>query len=390
MAAEYGEIDFAQASARYRAERFARAAEPAAARDLRHARRSTRSARSERCATRALRHCFERIVYEQAASRGQGLSPVNGAPELPGAVRRRRHPALRLVAGRDGVVEVGGRGRGHPLLPARTRPRGTRRSRMRAMLDSPARVVAGPTPTAALKQAYGWLRDAQMQERAAAGTTPSGASRSSAAGASPTARTAGRCRDCTAEAMTALLEAHDVDGLDQRRRARISDARLEQAARFILRRQNDDGGFGSYESRRGSAILEYINPSEMYGNCMTERSYTECTASCVGALARFRARYPATLRDATRRADRARRRALALAPARRRLVSRLLGRQLHLRHLPRRRGAARRRRAGVRSGDRARRRVAAHKQKRDGGWGEHWKSCLTDTLRRASRERRRR
>ena len=105
--------------------------------------------------------------------------------------------------------------------------------------------------------------------------------------------------------MTALLVADDVDGSapDSLRTARASPTcASRQAARFILRRQNGDGGFGSYESRRGSLILEYINPSEMYGNCMTERSYTECTASCVGALARFRARFPATLRDEIDRA----------------------------------------------------------------------------------------
>ncbi|MCA9698606.1 MAG: squalene--hopene cyclase, partial [Myxococcales bacterium] len=52
-----------------------------------------------------------------------------------------------------------------------------------------------------------------------------------------------------------------------------------------LQRQNDDGGFGSYESRRGSMMLRRFNPAEMYGNCMLEYSYTECTASCVRALA---------------------------------------------------------------------------------------------------------
>src|SRR6185295_16276198 len=69
-----------------------------------------------------------------------------------------------------------------------------------------------------------------------------------------------------------------------------------------LQRQNDDGGFGTYEKRRGGALLEALNPSEMYGNCMTEKSYLECTSSCIGALARFRAAYPASLRA---RVDRA-------------------------------------------------------------------------------------
>jgi lytic murein transglycosylase len=44
-----------------------------------------------------------------------------------------------------------------------------------------------------------------------------------------------------------------------------------------------------------NALLAY-NPSEMYANCMTERSYTECTASCVAGLARFRDKYPKVMR----------------------------------------------------------------------------------------------
>ena len=53
----------------------------------------------------------------------------------------------------------------------------------------------------------------------------------------------------------------------------------------MLRRQNEDGGFGSYEPRRGSLVLRHFNPAEIYGNCMLEYSYTECTASCVRGLA---------------------------------------------------------------------------------------------------------
>src|SRR4029453_8513351 len=70
---------------------------------------------------------------------------------------------------------------------------------------------------------------------------------------------------------------------------RIAPARLAAAAEFILRRQNADGGFATYERRRGSAWLERLNPSEMFGRRMTERSYVECTASAIGALARLRA-----------------------------------------------------------------------------------------------------
>ena len=90
--------------------------------------------------------------------------------------------------------------------------------------------------------------------------------------------------DTTAEAALALL------ALERRGLLRPPVERLAAAAEFILLRQNRDGGFGSYERRRGGALLEGLNPSEMFGACMTERSYVECTASCVEALAALGAR----------------------------------------------------------------------------------------------------
>jgi lanosterol synthase len=59
---------------------------------------------------------------------------------------------------------------------------------------------------------------------------------------------------------------------------------LGEAFRFLLARQNSDGGFATYERRRGGKRLERFNPSEMFGQCMTERSYIECTASAIRAL----------------------------------------------------------------------------------------------------------
>src|SRR6266481_8500589 len=52
-------------------------------------------------------------------------------------------------------------------------------------------------------------------------------------------------------------------------------------------RQNRDGGFGTYERRRGGRLVERLNPSEMFGQCMTELSYLECTASAIRALQLF-------------------------------------------------------------------------------------------------------
>ncbi|HWE26902.1 MAG TPA: prenyltransferase/squalene oxidase repeat-containing protein, partial [Polyangia bacterium] len=236
---------------------------------------------------RALRHCFSRIVYEQEASRGQGLSPVNGLLNTL-ALFVEKHPAFESSLQAMESWKWEDEAEGIRYCGAHSTSWDTAFA-MRALLEAPARIVGAPTASTALKKAYEWLRDAQMQTELPAGYE--GERREPVLGgwcfSDGTHRWA--VSDCTAEAMTALLEAHDVDGLIADG-ARISDPRLEAAARFILRRQNGDGGFGSYESRRGSLVLEYINPSEMYGNCMTERSYTECTASCVGALARFRAR----------------------------------------------------------------------------------------------------
>ncbi|MDC0667213.1 prenyltransferase/squalene oxidase repeat-containing protein [Nannocystis radixulma] len=86
--------------------------------------------------------------------------------------------------------------------------------------------------------------------------------------------------DCTAEALEALIHC-----ADHRLAEPLARERQLAALRFVLRRQNEDGGFGSYEPRRGSLVLKHFNPAEIYGNCMLEYSYSECTASCVRGLA---------------------------------------------------------------------------------------------------------
>ncbi|HEY1587107.1 MAG TPA: prenyltransferase/squalene oxidase repeat-containing protein [Polyangia bacterium] len=325
---------------------------------------------------RALRHCFGRIVYEQEASRGQGLSPVNGLLNCL-ALYAERHPLFESSLSAMESWKWEDEAEGIRYAGAHSTSWDTAFA-MRAMLEAPARVVAAPTASSALHKAYDWLRDAQMQTE-----LPPGFERERR---EPVV--GGWCfsdgvhrwavSDCTAEAMTALLEANDVDGLIADG-ARIAEVRLEAAARFILRRQNGDGGFGSYESRRGSLILEYINPSEMYGNCMTERSYTECTASCVGALARFRARFPATLRDEI---DRAVARGVQLLRSRQLADGSYLGFwgvnfTYAIFHV-----VEGLRAAGVPATDPAIARAIdwlLQKQKRDGGWGEHWRSAQTDS-----------
>jgi len=81
--------------------------------------------------------------------------------------------------------------------------------------------------------------------------------------------------DCTAEAILGILTADP---------GAMSQQSVEEAVQFILRRQNPDGGFGSYESKKSTFGLEWLNPAEMFGDSMTEVSYVECTASCLSAF----------------------------------------------------------------------------------------------------------
>lgn len=246
---------------------------------------------------------------------------------------------------------------------------------IRATLASPAGLAHASTVT----RAYTWLKQTQMREEL-----------SDIVGQRREPIVGGWCfsdgvhrwpvSDCTAEALSAIVDVHEAGLIPPNDPRRIEPVWLDHAVRFILRRQNDDGGFGSYERRRGSVFLEWINPSEMYGNCMTERSYTECTASCVAALARFAKAQPAHPLSAE------------IATAIENGVKLLKSRQLPdgsylgfwginftyaIFHVTEALVAA-----GCDRTDPAIARAAEwliSKQKSDGGWGEHFSSCLTDT-----------
>ena len=174
--------------------------------------------------------------------------------------------------------------------------------------------------------------------------------------------------DCTAEAVLGVIAA---------RGQAASQAALANAVAFMLRAQNRDGGFGSYEARRSRVPLEWLNPAEMFGESMTEHSFVECTASCLAALTAAGRLFP-ELADpaaaaAVSRADAWLRRTQSSDGSWRGVwgVQFIYGTFFGVRGLLA---------AGCHRTDPALRlacRWLLNRQREDGGWGEHHSGCLT-------------
>jgi lanosterol synthase len=331
----------------------------------------------ERCPIRPLRrraldHAFERVCYEQRTSRYQALSPVNGLLNcLVLLARDAGHPDLRpslegLEAWKwedddEGLRYAGARSHTWDTALA-----------VQALLADPSAARRAEEP---LRRAYGFLRGAQLTDEI---PTPRAEGRDPALGG--WCFSDGRHRwpvsDCTAEALSAVLGLHALFGPGWPAGGRIDDGRLWQAVTFLLARQNRDGGFGTYERRRGSGLLEALNPSEMFGQCMTELSYLECTASALGALAHFRATYSQVMRAEVQRALERGVRFLRRQQRPDGSFPGFWGINFTYAAFHVVRGL---RAAGVPADDPQLRRAAdwlAGKQRADGGWGEHYSGCL--------------
>lgn len=137
---------------------------------------------------------------------------------------------------------------------------------------------------AVLERAYGYIRDNQILE-----DVPEAAAhyRHASRGGWPFSNRAHGwpITDCTAEALKCAL------ALEARFDPGIPTALLRDAVELILSWQNDDGGWATYERRRGGAWLELFNPSQVFGDIMVDYSYVECTSACMQALSRARARF---------------------------------------------------------------------------------------------------
>jgi squalene/oxidosqualene cyclase-like protein len=105
-----------------------------------------------------------------------------------------------------------------------------------------------------------------------------------------TAEQAWPVSDTTAEAFLAVLALRGkpcVDKIDP-----MPDEHYFDAVQFLLSYQNDDGGWATYESRRGWKWYEKFNPSEVFGDIMIDYSYVECSSSSIGALRVFSEHFP--------------------------------------------------------------------------------------------------
>jgi squalene/oxidosqualene cyclase-like protein len=88
--------------------------------------------------------------------------------------------------------------------------------------------------------------------------------------------------DCTAEGLEAALALGAALGRPFPRE------RVAAATDFLLRLQNPDGGWPTYERRRGGDWLELLNTSELFADIMVDHSYVELTASAICGLVRAR------------------------------------------------------------------------------------------------------
>uniref|UniRef100_A0A8B9S7C7 Terpene cyclase/mutase family member n=1 Tax=Apteryx owenii TaxID=8824 RepID=A0A8B9S7C7_APTOW len=60
----------------------------------------------------------------------------------------------------------------------------------------------------------------------------------------------------------------------------------------LLSMRNSDGGFATYETKRGGHLLELLNPSEVFGDIMIDYTYVECTSAVMQALRHFHEVFP--------------------------------------------------------------------------------------------------
>ncbi|KAK7012273.1 terpene cyclase/mutase family member [Favolaschia claudopus] len=95
--------------------------------------------------------------------------------------------------------------------------------------------------------------------------------------------------DCTGEGLKSVLYLQRELSFTPKL---VSDRRLYDAVDLLLSLQNPNGGFASYELVRGPSWLEHFSPAEVFGDIMVEYCYPECTTSVITSLSIFGKHYP--------------------------------------------------------------------------------------------------
>ncbi|KAK5861478.1 hypothetical protein PBY51_022872 [Eleginops maclovinus] len=95
--------------------------------------------------------------------------------------------------------------------------------------------------------------------------------------------------DCTAEGLKSVMLLQELcPSISQL----VPSERLCEAVNVLLSMRNSDGGFATYETKRGGRLLELLNPSEVFGDIMIDYTYVECTSAVMQALRHFQKAYP--------------------------------------------------------------------------------------------------
>lgn len=104
--------------------------------------------------------------------------------------------------------------------------------------------------------------------------------------------------DCTAEGFKSVVSLEHLVAKP------MDEKRLKDSVRLMLSFQNPDGGWATYEKKRGGDWLELLNPSQVFGDIMVDYSYVECTSACIQALVLAKRRFPGWMNRAIDRAAR--------------------------------------------------------------------------------------
>jgi lanosterol synthase len=227
---------------------------------------------------RALRKVLDHIVYEDDATSGIDIGPVNKVlnafvhffddPDGPRLARALARTDDYLWDGPDGTKMQGYNG--SQLWDTAFA--------VQALMASAGAISPADTDVDdVVARAYGFIRDNQILD-----DPPDRARhyRHASRGGWPFSTRAHGwpITDCTSEGLKCAI------ALAGRCQPAIPSGLLEDAVHLILSWQNDDGGWATYERQRAGAWMERLNPSEVFGDIMVDYSYVECTSACIQAL----------------------------------------------------------------------------------------------------------